>query len=135
MNYPIEDIEGIGKVYGDKLRAVGVKDTAALLAQAAGPKQRAALADATGLTEAQVLKFANKADLMRVKGIGEEYSDLLEAAGVDTVPELATRNPANLHAALEATNAARKLVRQMPSPSAVEAWVTAAKELPRALSY
>lgn len=135
MTYRIEEIEGIGKAYGDRLREAGVKDTAALLAKCAGPKDRAALAAATGIPEKLVLKFANRADLMRVKGVGEEYADLLEAAGVDTVPELAQRKAANLHAALEAANAAKKLVRQVPSLKAVEGWVAAAKEMPRALAY
>jgi predicted flap endonuclease-1-like 5' DNA nuclease len=135
MSYRIEEIEGIGKAYGDKLRGAGVKDTAALLAKCAGPRDRAALAEATGIPEKMVLKFANRADLMRVKGVGEEYADLLEAAGVDTVPELAQRKAANLHAALEAANAAKKLVRQVPGLKAVEGWVAAAKEMPRALTY
>lgn len=135
MGYSIEEIEGIGKVYGEKLRAAGVKDTAALLAACGGPKERAALAAATGIPEALVLKFANRADLMRVKGVGEEYADLLEAAGVDTVPELAQRKAANLHAAMEQANAAKKLVRQTPSLKAVEGWIAAAKDLPRALHY
>jgi predicted flap endonuclease-1-like 5' DNA nuclease len=135
MAYRIEEIEGIGKVLGDKLRAAGVQDTAALLARCAGPKDRAALAEATGIPAKLVLKFANRADLMRVKGVGEEYADLLEAAGVDTVPELAQRKAANLHAALEAANAAKKLVRQVPGLKAVEGWVAAAKEMPRALTY
>lgn len=135
MGYSIEEIEGIGKVYGEKLRAAGVKDTDALLAACGGPKDRAALAAATGIPEALVLKFANRADLMRVKGIGEEYADLLEAAGVDTVPELAQRKAANLHAAMEKANAAKKLVRQTPSLKAVEGWIAAAKDLPRALHY
>lgn len=135
MAYRIEEIEGIGKAYGEKLRAAGVKDTAELLAKCAGPKDRATLAAAAGIPEALVLKFANRADLMRVKGIGEEYADLLEAAGVDTVPELAQRKAENLHAALETTNAAKKLVRQGPSLKAVEGWIAAAKELPRALTY
>ena len=135
MAYKIEEIEGIGKAYGEKLRAAGVKDTAELLVKCAGPKDRAALAAAAAIPEALVLKFANRADLMRVKGIAEEYADLLEAAGVDTVPELAQRKAENLHAALEATNAAKKLVRQGPSLKAVEGWIAAAKDLPRALTY
>jgi predicted flap endonuclease-1-like 5' DNA nuclease len=135
MTYRIEDIEGIGKVFGEKLRAAGIKDTATLLARCATPKDRAALADATGIAPGLVLKFANRADLMRVKGVGEEYSDLLEAAGVDTVPELAQRKAANLHAALEAANAAKKLVRQAPSLKTVQGWIAAAKEMPRALQY
>ncbi len=135
MGYDIEKIEGVGKVYGDKLREAGVKDTAALLRACAGPKDRATLAAKTGIPDALVLKFANRADLMRVKGIGEEYADLLEAAGVDTVPELAQRRADNLHAALEAANAAKKLVRQAPGLKAVEGWIAAAKDLPRALTY
>ena len=82
-----------------------------------------------------MLEFANRADLMRVKGIGEEYSDLLEAAGVDTVPELAQRRADNLHAAIEKANAAKRLVRQTPSLKAVECWIAAAKDLPRLLTY
>jgi predicted flap endonuclease-1-like 5' DNA nuclease len=135
MSYKIEEIEGIGKVLGDKLRAAGIADTAALLAKCAAPKDRAALAEASGISAKLVLKFANRADLMRVKGVGEEYADLLEAAGVDTVPELAQRKAANLHAALETTNAAKKLVRQAPSLKAVQGWIAAAKEMPRALIY
>ena len=91
MNYKIETIEGIGKVMGDKLRASGVADTAALLAKTSKPKDREALAAKTGISGKLILKFANRADLMRVNGVGEEYADLLEAAGVDTVPELAQR--------------------------------------------
>jgi predicted flap endonuclease-1-like 5' DNA nuclease len=135
MGYPIEEIEGIGKAYGEKLRAAGIKDTDALLAKCGGPKDRAALAAEAGVSEALVLKWANRADLMRVKGIGEQYSDLLEAAGVDTVPELGQRNAANLHAALLQANEAKKLVRQPPSLKTVEEWIAAAKGLPRALNY
>jgi predicted flap endonuclease-1-like 5' DNA nuclease len=135
MAYDIEKIEGIGKIYGEKLRAAGIKDTGALLTACAGPKDRAAVAARTGIPAALVLEFANRADLMRVKGIGEEYSDLLEAAGVDTVPELAQRKAENLHAAIETVNAAKKLVRQAPSLKAVEGWIAAAKDLPRMLTY
>jgi predicted flap endonuclease-1-like 5' DNA nuclease len=135
MGYPIEEIEGIGKAYGDKLRDAGIKDTDALLAACAAPRDRAALAARTGIAEALVLKWANHADLMRVKGIGEQFSDLLEAAGVDTVPELATRNAANLHAALLAANEAKKLVRQPPAARTVEEWIATAKGLPRTLTY
>jgi predicted flap endonuclease-1-like 5' DNA nuclease len=135
MGYAIEEIEGIGKAHGEKLRAAGIKDTDALLAKCAGPKDRVALAAAAGVSEALVLKWANRADLMRVKGIGEQFSDLLEAAGVDTVPELAQRNAANLHAALSKANEAKNLVRQLPAPKTVEEWIAAAKGLPRALTY
>ncbi|HEY4250163.1 MAG TPA: DUF4332 domain-containing protein [Roseomonas sp.] len=135
MAYPIEKIEGIGPVFGEKLRAAGIKDTGALLDHAATPKGRAALAETTGIAAKLILEFANRADLMRVKGIGEEYSDLLEAAGVDTVPELAQRKPENLLAAMEKSEAAVKRVRRMPTLTEVTAWVAAAKTMPRVLEY
>ena len=135
MNYKIETIEGIGKVMGDKLRANGVADTASLLAKAATPKDREALAAKTDISVKLILKFANRADLMRVSGVGEEYADLLEAAGVDTVPELAQRNAQNLFDALTKTNTEKKLVRQTPSLTAVKGWIAAAKDMPRVLHY
>jgi predicted flap endonuclease-1-like 5' DNA nuclease len=135
MNDKIETIEGIGKVMGDKLRASGIADTASLLAKTATPKDRAALAEKTGISGKLILKFANRADLMRVNGVGEEYADLLEAAGVDTVPELAQRKAENLLDALEKTNTAKKLVRQTPPLSAVKSWIATAKDLPRVLQY
>ena len=135
MNYKIETIEGIGKVMGDKLRANGVADTASLLAKAATPKDREALAAKTDISVKLILKFANRADLMRVSGVGEEYADLLEAAGVDTVPELAQRNAQNLFDALTKTNTEKKLVRQTPTLSAVKSWIAAAKDMPRVLQY
>ena len=135
MNYKIETIEGIGKVMGDKLRASGVADTSALLAKTSKPKDREALAAKTGISGKLILKFANRADLMRVNGVGEEYADLLEAAGVDTVPELAQRQAQNLFDALTKTNTEKKLVRQTPSLSAVKGWIAAAKDMPRVLQY
>lgn len=134
-NYPIEDIEGIGPVIGEKLRAAGVKDTDTLLAKSTRPADRKALAAAAGLSDAQVLKFANMADLYRIQGVGSEYSELLEAAGVDTVPELARRNAANLTAALAEVNASKKLTRRVPTEKEVTAWIEHAKSLPRALEY
>ena len=95
-NYKIEDIEGIGEVTGKKFRDAGVKDTDSLLAASTTPSARAKLAEATGISAAQVLKFANMADLYRISGVGADYAQLLEAAGVDTVPALARRSPANL---------------------------------------
>lgn len=134
-NYKIQDVEGIGPVVGEKMRACGVKDTDSLLEATCTPKQRKELADKTGLTEAQVLKFANMVDLYRVKGIGSEYSELLEAAGVDTVPELARRNPANLTKAMVEANAAKNLVRRLPTEAEVTRWIEEAKTLPRKLEY
>lgn len=134
-NQKIQDIEGIGPVTGDKLRAAGITDTDTLLARATTRAARKVLAEATGLTEAQVLKFANMADLYRVKGIGSEFAQLLEAAGVDSVPELARRVAANLAAAMAQLNEQKKLVRRVPAESEVAGWIEHAKTLPRALEY
>ena len=134
-NKKIDDIEGIGPVIGGKLRAAGVADTDTLLAKANTPAQRKALAEASGLTTAQILKFANMADLYRVSGIGAEYAELLEAAGVDTVPELARRRADNLTVAMAEVNAKRALVRRVPSESEVSRWIAQAKDLPRLLEY
>ncbi|MEL7474483.1 MAG: DUF4332 domain-containing protein, partial [Planctomycetota bacterium] len=94
-NYKIEDVEGIGPSYGEKLREAGVKDTDGLLAAVKTPADRKALAEKTGLSDKQILKWGNMVDLYRISGVGSEYAELLEAAGVDTVPELAQRNAAN----------------------------------------
>jgi len=134
-NYKIEDVEGIGPVLGEKFRAAGVKDTDALLKSALTSSQRKALAEKTGLSEARVLKFANMVDLYRVGGVGSEYAELLEVAGVDTVPELATRNAASLTQAMAAVNQEKKLTRQVPTESEVAKWVEQAKGLPRMLEY
>lgn len=133
--YKIEDLEGVGPVKGQKLRDAGVKDTDALLEHAKTPKQRKDLAAKTGLAEAEILKLANMVDLYRISGVGSEYAELLEAAGVDTVPELARRNPANLTAAMLEKNEEKKLTRRPPSESEVTKWVEQAKSLPRALEY
>jgi predicted flap endonuclease-1-like 5' DNA nuclease len=134
-NHKIEDVEGIGPVLGEKFRSAGVKDTDALLENAKTAKQRAELAGKTGLTEARILKFANMVDLFRISGVGSEYAELLEAAGVDTVPELARRNAANLARQMATVNEEKKLTRRVPSESEVTKWVEQAKGLPRALEY
>lgn len=131
----IIDIEGIGEAMAAKLTAVGITTTAGLLAACATAADRKDLAAKTGLDASKLLGWANRADLFRVKGIGTQYSDLLEAAGVDTVPELAQRKPENLHAKMAEVNAEKKLVRQLPTLRSVEAWVAQAKELPRAIGY
>ena len=113
----IETIEGIGPAYAKKLRAAGIKTTEALLKKGADKKGRAAIAEMSGIDETLILEWVNLSDLMRVKGIGEEYSDLLEEAGVDTVKELRNRKPANLHAKMVEVNAAKKLVRRPPALS------------------
>lgn len=134
-NKKIEDVEGIGPVTGEKLRAAGVKDTDGLLENARTPKQRKELAEKAGLTDKQVLKFANMVDLYRINGVGSEYAELLEAAGVDTVPELARRNAANLTTAMAEVNEQKKLTRRVPSETEVSKWIAQAKELPRMLEY
>ena len=131
----VTDVEGIGQVYAAKLNAAGVSSEEELLDRCTTPKSRRALIEATGISEKLILKWANRADLARVKGIGSEYADLLEVAGVDTVPELAQRNPQNLHDKMVEVNAAKSLVRQVPAVSQVENWVAQAKELPRILTY
>jgi predicted flap endonuclease-1-like 5' DNA nuclease len=128
-------IEGIGQVYAGKLAAAGLATTEALLKQGASPKGREALAEKTGISGHLILEWVNRADLFRIKGVGEEYSDLLEASGVDTVPELAQRNAENLYAKLAEVNAAKKLVRRLPTQAQVADWIGQAKEMPRAITY
>lgn len=135
MSYPIIEIEGIGPQMAEKLKAAGIATTEQLLAAALTPKDRRELAGRTGIAEALILKWANLADLMRISGVAEEYSELLEAAGVDTVKELKTRVAANLAKAMADVNEKRKLVRQLPSESMVEKWIAEAKTLPPTLTY
>jgi predicted flap endonuclease-1-like 5' DNA nuclease len=134
-NYPIQDVEGIGPVYGGKLEAAGIKDTDALLAASKTPADRKALAEKTGLDAGHILKWANMVDLYRIKGVGSEFSELLEAAGVDTVPELAQRRADNLAAKLVEVNDAKGLTRRVPTESEVAGWIEHAKTLPRVLQY
>ncbi len=137
----IETIEGIGPANGTKLRSIGIRSCEALLKQCGAKKDRKALAAETGIAETSILEWVNRADLMRVRGVGKEYSDLLEAAGVDTVKELRRRKPANLVAAMVDVNAAaikktrRSIVRRTPSLSEVERWVAHAGDLDPAVSY
>lgn len=131
----ISDIEGIGPAIEKKLNKAGIKSVNGLLKACADKKGRKATAEATGIDEAKLLKFANMADLYRVKGVGSEYSELLEAAGVDTVKELRNRNAANLHAAMAEVNAKKKLVRQLPALSRVQAFIDHAKTLDPMISH
>lgn len=132
---PMMEIEGIGPAYSEKLAAIGIETIDQYLAASADRKGREKLAEETGISPKLVLEWANRADLMRVPGVGEEYSDLLEQAGVDTVSELKTRNPDHLHAALVEINDEKNLVRRVPSHIEVTAWVEAAKQLPAVLTY
>lgn len=135
MNYPITDIEGIGPAIAERLKALRIRTTSRLLEAAKNPKRRKALAEKTGLECARILKWANMADMMRIKGVGEEYSELLEAAGVDTVRELKFRNPKNLAQAMAAANKSRKLVRVLPSEQTIAKWIAQAKSLPMKITY
>jgi predicted flap endonuclease-1-like 5' DNA nuclease len=131
----IINIEGIGEKYSVELKKIGIVTTEALLKAGAAPKGRQEIAEKTGISEKLILEWVNLSDLFRIKGVGEEYSDLLEEAGVDTVRELAQRNPKNLYQKLQETNEKKKLVRQLPIQADVEDWVAQAKKLQRAVSY
>jgi predicted flap endonuclease-1-like 5' DNA nuclease len=131
----ISDIEGIGPVYAAKLESAGVRTTEALLKIGAKPKGRADLEKATGISHAKILEWVDRADLYRIDGVASEYSDLLEAAGVDSPVELATRVPAHLAAKLQEVNKAKKLVRRVPTEKAVEDWIEQAKRLPKVVEH
>ena len=128
-------IEGIGNTYAEKLEAVGIGSTDSLLDRGASAKGRKEIADNSGLSEKVILRWVNMCDLFRIKGVGEEYADLLEAAGVDTVPELAQRNPENLAAKMAEVNSEKKLVRTVPAPTTVANWVEHAKGLPKIVGH
>jgi predicted flap endonuclease-1-like 5' DNA nuclease len=131
----ILNIEGIGEKYAELLREEGIRSTTTLLERGATPTGRKEIAENTGISLALILEWVNHADLFRVRGIGKEYSDLLEEAGVDTVVELAQRNPKNLYETLVTVNNEKKLVRKLPSQKQVESWINRAKNLPRKVSY
>lgn len=131
----LEVIVGIGEDEKAKLKDAGISSSEALLDAAASKGGRAALAEKTGLSEKQILKWANNADLVRIKGVGRQYSELLEVAGVDTVPELAHRKAENLMNKLTQVNEEKKLVKKLPTLQQVEDWVSQASDLPRTLQY
>lgn len=131
----LETVEGIGTVYARKLREAGISTTQALLKKGSLPGRRAEIAAQAGVAPALVLEWVNHADLFRIKGVGEEYADLLEEAGVDTVPELAQRNPQNLHQKIHAVNQQKRLVRREPTEDQVADWIAQAKMLPRVIQY
>ena len=132
----IEDVEGIGDVAGGKLRAVGIATTDDLLMAGASAAGRTKVATMAGLSEGQLLKWVNHVDLMRIPGVGSEYSDLLEAAGVDSPKELVQRNAANLAQTFQELDAARpNWIRQVPSQATVEKWIAEARWLEGAISH
>ena len=135
MAYKIDEIEGIGPAYAEKLNAAGIKTTDDLLERCATPKGRKELADATEITTTLILKWTNHADLFRIKGVAGQFAELLEAAGVDTVKELRHRVPANLHAKLVEINDAKNLCNRVPSEAEIAKMIDQAKELDAKVTY
>ena len=135
MAKSIEDIEGIGGAYGEKLKAAGISTTDELLAAGRTPAGRKDLCEKTGLGDGQVLKWINMADLFRIKGVASQYAELLECAGVDTVKELKMRNAENLAAKMKEVNDEKSLCKSPPSAKEVAGWVDQAKDLPPGIEY
>ena len=131
----IVDIEGVGPAYAKKLSGAGVKSVETLLKRGASPKGREELGKSTGIDHKLILEWVNHADLYRIRGVGSEYSDLLEEAGVDTVVELSKRDPKNLTAKMTESNSKKKIVRRLPTEKQVANWVSQAKKLPRVVNY
>jgi len=131
----ITRIEGIGEVYGEKLKAAGIATTEAVLEQGATRLGRDRIAESTGISGTLILRWVNHADLFRINGVEAQFAELLEAAGVDSVPELAQRVPANLQPKLAEVNDQKKLVRRIPTEEQVAGWVGEAKTLPRMVHH
>lgn len=129
------EVEGIGKKYAQLLKGINLRTTGALLKAGATRKGRKEIADKIKVSEKLVLEWVNRVDLFRIKGVGEQYSDLLEFAGVDSVPELSKRRADNLHEKMVETNASKKLVRQLPSEKMIAGWIDQAKSLPKVVSH
>ncbi len=135
MSYKISDIEGVGPAYAKKLAAAGIKTTGGLLEQCKTPGGRKKVAQASGMSEAVVLKWSNMADLMRVNGIGSQFSELLNGAGVDTIKELRTRNAVNLAAKMKQVNDKKNLTKAVPSEKTITKWIATAKKTKPVLTY
>ncbi len=135
MSTPVTELKGITDAIASALAAKDIKDNEALVTAAASPSQRKALAGDCGCDPKHLLELVNRADLARVKGVSGVYSDLLEEAGVDTVKELATRRPDNLHAKLTETNESAQLTQRPPTAAQVQDWVEQAKALPKHITY
>ena len=132
----MEEVEGIGPIEAEKLALAGIATAEALLDKGAKRGDRAAIQKATGISETLILKWVNRIDLMRINGVGSEYSDLLEAAGVDSPAELAQRNAANLAITFQEVDAARpNMVRRVPSEAEVTGWIAEAKSLSRVVEH
>lgn len=135
MAYKIDEIEGIGESYAQKLEAAGVKTTEDLLEKAKSPAGRKALAEEAGISEKLILKWTNHADLFRIKGVAGQFAELLEAAGVDTVKEFRHRIAANLQPKLAEVNEGKNLCNRVPSVTELEKMIAQAKELPPVITY
>jgi len=131
----LSEIEGIGEAYSAKLETAGLTTLDDLLKICCEKKGRKDIAEKSGISEKLILNWVNRADLARIKGVSTQYADLLECAGVDTVPELAQRKPENLQLKMAEVNEEKKLVRKVPATSQVEDWVAQAKELPRVITH
>jgi predicted flap endonuclease-1-like 5' DNA nuclease len=131
----IVEIEGIGPAFAEKLAAVGVDTAEELLEKGGSAKGRDELAEATGISSKLVMTWVNHADLMRITGVGPQYAELLEASGVDSVPELGQRKAANLAAKMAEVNEEKNLVNRVPSEAEVERWIDEAKTLPKAVHH
>ncbi len=132
----IEEVEGIGPVFAGKLRDAGIESVEELLEKGASRSGRAAIADATGIEGGKILEWVNHADLMRLTGVGSQYSDLLEAAGVDSPAELAQRNAANLAEVVQSVVAERPgIVRRIPTEAEIAGWIAEAKTLPKVVEH
>ena len=131
----IIDIEGIGPSYAEKLVSIGIKNSDDLLKKGKTPQGRKEISQQSEISDKLILKWINMADLIRIKGVGEEYSELLEVSGVDTVIELSHRNAENLHEKMQKVNDQKKLVRRPPTLNEVENWIIQAKDLPRMIEY
>lgn len=128
-------IEGIGEAYSIKLEEAGISSIENLLKTCCEKKGRKNIAEKSNISEKLILNWVNRADLSRIKGVSTQYADLLECAGVDTVPELAQRNPENLQSKMTEVNETKNLVHKVPAVSQVQDWVSQAKELPRVVTY
>ena len=135
MSYKVIDIEGVGEAFAEKLNQAGIETAEEYLEVCASPAGRKNLAEKTGISSKLILKWANHTDLFRIPGVGPQFAELLEAAGVDTVKELRHRNPASLAQKLEEVNAEKKLTRRVPSEKEVEKMIEAAKALEPKMTY
>ena len=135
MSYKIEEVEGIGPEFGNKLREADIQTTEDLLRRCGDKKGREGVSTETGISEKHILEWVNLSDLMRIDGVGEEFADLLEEAGVDTVKELATRNAENLAAAMSEVNEKKNLTDRVPSAETVQKWVDEAEKMDPMVSH